>query len=192
MVRFATSVCPLACGYLTKVNRCSIFISSHHSLNFAPENCLPLSATRIFGSPNLHMIFVQIKLITHFFEMMVSATASTHFEKYSTATTSHFSALLRVEKVQRYRGPIDRRDMPLSRVSFSMRVCAGCLQIVGIHRTEQYNPQHPFAPLANSTLALGFYPLELGRRSDFHSSFRVSHPSLLWLQWGWCISDPSL
>ena len=90
MVRLVTFVYPFVWGWATDVNLSLMPNLEQNPLNLSLSNCFPLSVIKVWGMPNLHMISFQKKCWIHASMMVGTASTSTHFVKWSTATIRNF------------------------------------------------------------------------------------------------------
>ena len=90
MMRLVTSVCPFVWGWATDVNLSLMPNSEQKALNLSLSNYFPLSVIKVWGMPNLHMTSFQKKCWIRASVMVGTASTSTHFMKWSTATIRNF------------------------------------------------------------------------------------------------------
>ena len=86
---FALSTAPLDCGWYTDAKRTLIPRPSQKCLNPALSNWVSLSTVTSRGTPKWHMTFCHRNFWIFLDVMFTSGIASTHLEKYSTATTAY-------------------------------------------------------------------------------------------------------
>ena len=94
MFLLVDSTWPLVCGWQTEKRFMVICRLEQNCEILSPFNCGPLSMMIRWGIPNRQIMFSHRNFSTFFWVITTTASASTHFVKYSQATIRNFFCAL--------------------------------------------------------------------------------------------------